>query len=314
MTDLSSLPTKNTRLLAALAGFVLVAGSAHGETLIYEGFDYTAVGDDLIGKGGTTEVGLTGTWDDAETAGGNNMFLKENSLSFSNLATSGNHIGFESNQSNDIYNRGLGTPAFTQDTIYFSFLFEKLQDNFDADKEGFALMNGVLDDGRFDSGNLGQADRHGFAVAAVDGSNLQAVAYDGTTGTRVVSDPADSVPITAVNGDSDTSTSNVDVSMIVGEISFGTGTDGADAFNLYDVTDDGSLDASDLNLVASIEADVDESLLDTLNLTRQVNVNYDEVRIGESLNDVLVPVPEPSTFALLAGCFGLTWVMLRRRR
>jgi hypothetical protein len=24
-------------------------------------------------------------------------------------------------------------------------------------------------------------------------------------------------------------------------------------------------------------------------------------------------VPEPSSFALLAGCFGLTWVMLRRR-
>ena len=27
-----------------------------------------------------------------------------------------------------------------------------------------------------------------------------------------------------------------------------------------------------------------------------------------------VIVPEPGTYALLAGCFGLTWVMLRRRR
>lgn len=28
----------------------------------------------------------------------------------------------------------------------------------------------------------------------------------------------------------------------------------------------------------------------------------------------LAAIPEPGTYALLAGCFGLTWVMLRRRR
>lgn len=35
---------------------------------------------------------------------------------------------------------------------------------------------------------------------------------------------------------------------------------------------------------------------------------------GEILRSfTITPVPEPSSFALLAGCFGLTWIMIRRR-
>ena len=307
---------KNTLPLTALLGFTLAAGSAHGALLVYEGFDYTDVGNVLEGKGGTTETGLNGTWDDSTSSDG--MFLKSGSLSFGNLQTSGNHIGFESNLNNDIYNRSLDSTATdgitsagsANGSIWFSFLFEKLQNNNNADKEGFALMSDILPSARWDSGNDGAVGLHGFAVAAVDGSNLQAVAYDGTAGTRTVS--AGSVPITVVNGSSNTSTSNQEVRFIVGELSFNTGTGGADVFNLYDVTaaGDGSLTLG--SAVASIEADVDESTLDTLNLTRQVNVNYDEVRIGTTLESVM-PVPEPSAFALLAGFLGLASVMLRRR-
>lgn len=40
----------------------------------------------------------------------------------------------------------------------------------------------------------------------------------------------------------------------------------------------------------------------------------DNIQVGTSFESVTAdPVPEPSSFALLAGCFGLTWVMLRRR-
>ena len=53
-------------------------------------------------------------------------------------------------------------------------------------------------------------------------------------------------------------------------------------------------------------------MLDTISLTRQVNVNYDELRIGTSLDDVLgVVIPEPSSMSLL-GLAGLG--LLRRRR
>jgi hypothetical protein len=40
------------------------------------------------------------------------------------------------------------------------------------------------------------------------------------------------------------------------------------------------------------------------------NAGTDRIRLSSLTVDA---VPEPSSFALLAGCFGLTWVMLRRR-
>jgi hypothetical protein len=300
-------------ILASLA----LALPAPAALLVYEGFDYTSVGDSLVGKGGA-ETGLTGTWDDSRL--NTEMFLKSGSLSFSSLPTSGNHIGYESNSNQDVFHRGLDTAAVSTITttgtgngsIFFSFLFEKLQNNFGADHEGFALMSGVLPDARFDSNNFGAVGRHGFAVAAVDGSpNLQAVAYDGTAGARIVSSYAtNSVPISVVNGGSNTSTSNVAVNLIVGEISFNTGTGGADVFSLYNAIDDGNLDISDLSLIATIEANVDESSLDTLNLTRQVNVNYDEVRIGTTMESVLVPEP---SIAIL-GSLGILGLLRRRRQ
>ena len=312
---------------ALLAGGLAFASTAQASVLVYEGFQYSNVGDplDAITTVDTDAIGLTGSWTDA--ASNTEMFLKSGSLNFSDLSTNGNHIGYLSNSNNDIFNRQLtsgvgGAQEAIDDlgvangTLYFSFLFEKLQNNFGADHEGFALMNGVLPQSRWDSGNAGAVGRHGFAVAAVNNSNLNAVAYDGTTGTRVVS--SNTLPITVVNGGSNTSTSNVEVNLVLGEISFNTGTGGADVFSLYSVADDGALDASDLTLIDTIEANVDESTLSTLNLTRQVNVNYDEVRIATTLDEALgldggtTPIPSPS--AAVMGIVGLALVGSRRRR
>jgi len=295
-------------------------GSAHAALLVYEGFQYGADGDSLVGQpdaspGDVDATGLDGTWTDSFS--NTEMFLKAGSLNFSDLATSGNHVGYESNSNQDVFNRGFSSSVTSTiastggagGSLYFSFLFEKLQNNFGADHEGMAIMNGVLPAARWDgSNNPGAVGRHGFAVAAVGGSNLQAVAYDGTTGTRTVG--VNALPISVVNGSSNTSTSNASVNLIVGEISFNTGTGGADVFRLYNVTDNGSLDASDLVLIDTIEGDVDESSLSTLNLTRQVNVNYDEVRVGTDL-DLVLGIPEPSSLSLLA-LAGLG--LLRRRR
>lgn len=322
---------KITFPFAVFAGLALITGSTHGALLVYEGFDYTPVagsGDPgaqgtsseiiLTGKGGSTESGLDGTWANARN-NGDNMYLKSGSLQFGDLQTSGNHIGYRSNSNDDIYNRQFTSSVTTtiantgaaNGSLYFSFLFEKLQNNFGADHEGLAFMNGVLPAARWDNNNPGAIGRHGIAVAAVDGSNLQAVIYDGTAGTRTVS--GSSIPITVVNGGSNTHISNSAVNFIVGEILFGQGAGGSHQFNLY-YAPNTSIDLTDLGaytLAASIDGDFDESTLNTLNLTRQVNVNYDEVRIGTTFDSVAAVIPEPST-ALLGGLGAL--LLLRRRR
>ncbi len=303
----------------AIAGLALAAGTAHGALLVYEGFDYTNVNDPLGGKGGTSEVGLTGTWADA-SSNANDMYLKSGSLQFGDIATSGNHIGYLSNADSDRYNRQftsavtttIGNTGAANGSLYFSFLFEKLQNNFGADREGLAIMNGILPAARFDgSNNPGASGRHGIAVAAVGGSGLQAVIYDGTAGTRTVS--GGSIPISVVNGGSNTSTSNVAVNFIVGEILFGQGAGGTHQFNLYyaPTTSIDFEDLSEYTLAASIDGDFDESLLNTLNLTRQVNVNYDEVRIGTTFDSVISMIPEPST--ALLGSLGMLFLLRRRR-
>ena len=300
-------------LIAGVVGFAGTAAQA--DLLVYEGFQYSNVGDpvDAVTTVNTDATGLTGSWSDAGDDDGNEMFLKDGSLLYSNLPVSGNSIGYLSNSDSDIMVRTLDGTAQAgisgASTIYISFLFEKLQNNFGADHEGFALMNGDLPAARWDNNNGGAVGRHGFAIASVNGSNLNAVAYDGTSGTRVVS--SSTLPITVVNGGSNTDTLNQEVAMIVGEISFNTGTGGADVFKLYSVADDGTLDASDLTLIDTIEANVDESTLSTLNLTRQVNVNYDEIRITTSLPEAL-GVPEPASVALI-GLGGLVIAGRRRR-
>ena len=302
-----------------------ITSASTAELLVYEGFQYSSTGNSLAGQPDNSPedssedidaTGLSGTW--ADSLPNQEMFLKEGNLIFSDLATNGNHIGFLSNQSNDIFHRPLASPVTdaistagsNNRSLYFSFLFEKLQNNFGAAHEGLAIMNGILPSSRWDSGNPGAVGTHGFAVAAVAGDNLQAVAYDGTTGTQVVGE--EFLPISVVNGSTNTETSNVAVNFIVGEILFNTGVNGADIFSLYNVTDDGELSEDDLTLIDTIEADVDESLLTILNVTRQVNVNYDEIRIGESLADVFPAGPGPVEISITSinlvspGLFELT--------
>jgi len=297
-----------TLAAVALANVLLSDRSSEAQLIVYEGFQYEAVGDSLHGQpndpGGTDTdaVGLSGTWADA-TGATNNMFLKSGSLSFGDLPTTGNHVGFENNSNNDRFHRALNSGATTSISssgkIYFSVLFEKLQNNFNAGEGGFALGNQVVGSPRIFQ-NDGTDGLEGFGFGpTTDGNDLKPYAWDGSS--ILVGDNEISVP--PANGSSNTSGSNFgDVRLLVGEISFDTGTGGADEYTLYDYQlNAGSIDGGTLDQIAStLEVDVDQSMLDTVNLTRQVNLNYDELRIGTTLDSVLgvQVVPEPTSIAL----------------
>lgn len=306
---------KLTKLLTSLSAFTLLASSASANLLVYEGFDYTpaftdptaggnAVGDSapeiLHGKGGTTEVGLSGTWTN-DLLNGQNMYLAEGSLSFGDLQTSGNRVRFNSNLNNDINHRGI-TPSLSGTStgeLWFSFLGNKLtQTGHGAEREGIAITNQAVDSAQINS--VSPAGLHGFGVGWNGG--WRAYGWNGTAATE-------STGSFAVPRD------GTETNLLVGSIAYGAGTGGADVFNLYHYDRafaGGTVTADMANLVSidSIEVDADESLLDTLNVTRQVNTAFDEIRVGESLGDVVTAVPEASTFALI----GLSGVLLLRRR
>jgi MYXO-CTERM domain-containing protein len=104
-------------------------------------------------------------------------------------------------------------------------------------------------------------------------------------------------------------TDGSETNLLVGKVEFDAGGGGEDIYTLYQYQlNAGSIAGGTLNEITSILVDVNQSTLDTLSLTRQVNTAYDEIRIGTTLNDV-IPVPEPGSLALL-GLGGL--LMLRR--
>lgn len=180
--------------------------------------------------------------------------------------------------------------------LWFSFTAQKLQNNFNAAEGGIVIGNKALGNARVFE-NDGTDGLTGFGIApTTSGDDWMAYGWNGSS--QVAGGSALGVGV----GSGDTR-------LLVEQVQYGAGTGGADIFTFYDQPDT-SLASSSLVEVTSLEVDADESLPDTLNVTRQVNTAYDEIRIGASYDDVS-PVPEASTFALI-GLSGL--FLLRRRR
>ncbi|HKK18201.1 MAG TPA: hypothetical protein VJ952_05920 [Opitutales bacterium] len=129
---------------------------------------------------------------------------------------------------------------------------------------------------------------------------IEVFGYQIDDGVATQSDPSD--PIVAT-------TDAVSTFMIAGQIDWAAnGSD--DTLTLWNVTDPtAGLPGTSF---ATMTADLDQSLFNTLAVESQQVATIDEIRFGTTLESVGV-VPEPSSFALITGCLGLTWVMLRRR-
>ena len=268
--------------------------------IVYEGFNYepsgTSRGESSLLNQQPTDpggidvdaIGLVGTYGGGGDAD-NDFFMKSGSLSFGDLLTSGNHVRSDTNSGDQRANRALSAEATesiaSADEIWFSFLAERILNNFSNGREGIAIANGVLSDPRFDLANA--SGLHGFGIAATDGGDgWRAWGWDGSDGVES-------------SGSFSVSVNQGEVNLLIGHIQFDSGTDGKDVFTFYHYDRDfveGSITADMENLVEvdTIEVDVDQSELDRLNVTRQVNTAFDEIRIGTTLDSVLGLVEPPA--------------------
>ena len=297
------------------SALILTLGTAHATLLVYEPFNYGTAGADRAGSdllddqpdGGSGDVnatGLSGTWQEQDTVTStSDLFVSSGSLGFGDLSTAGNHVRGDTNQNNDRFHRAITANLASGSELWFSVLANKLQNNFSAAEGGLVIGNQGVGNPRILL-NDGTDGLQGFGIAPTTAGNTW-TAYGWNGSTQLVGDAALTVP-----------TNGSEVHLLVGHVSFDTGSGGTDEFTLYDYQlNAGSVTGGTLNPIAStLEVNVTQASLDTLSLTRQVNTAWDEIRIGTSLSDVLGSsvIPEPSTAALVGA--GLLALGLRRRR
>ena len=290
----------NRKPIPRLAGILCFTAilPLHAELLVYEGFEYSSPGDPLHGQpdgsGTPADVdafGLGGTWQDQTSHTSSDFRIVEGSLVFGDLPTKGNHVAPVDRLNNDIHVRPITADLAAGGELWFSILAEKVANNFSNGQGGLVIGNQAVNNSQINK-DTGSSGLVGFGFGPTTaGTNWTPFAWDGTTQTA----GDDTLPVGVGTGD---------VRLLVGHISFNTGTAGADEYTLYhfELDSEGSIENGTLVPIGStIEIDVDETLLNTLSLTRHVETSYDEIRIGTTLASVIEAggetVPE-ETFAL----------------
>lgn len=299
-----------THALTAVAFLALacLGHSADAAVLVYEGFNYETAGtdasnsDDLAGQPGgagtdVDAIGLSGSWVEQGQDEVNNIFVVEGSLTLAKIRTSGNSVRATNNANYDRTTRGVSADLDSGGELWFSVLANKLANNFSANEGGLVIGSGNLPTAQGRIRETNPAGFHGFAVGGDEsGGGWAAYAWDGVSQTDTDGSQELSV---ATNGS--------DLRLLVGQIEFDIAGE-TDRFTMYWYNT--ATDA--LVQFATLTADVDETLLNTLVIARQVNTAYDEIRIGTSQDDVILFVPTPA--ALPAGLALLGLAAMRRRR
>lgn len=293
----------------ALAGALALATiPAESALYVYEGFQYNAVNDSIIGNPddpGVTDIqatGLSGTWANGAESGAEVKILSGNlgsggTPSFSGLATNGNHIGATTSANQGSYDRAISASIGSGSDLWFSFLV-RTGTTGGAQTGGFAITTDSLNTGQIYNNNGISATFEGFGVGSDSGGSgdFQPHAWDGGT--------------QSTTGTTFNPTVGQDY-LIVGHIKFDdAGNGGQDVYNLYEYT--GAVGTGTLVQIGStVLVDVDQSQLDVVSFTRRHQMRYDELRMADNLNEALgLPIPEPSSLALIA----MGGILIARRR
>jgi len=273
-----------------------IVATACSQALIYESFSQTA--GDLNGQAGGT--GLN-SWSDDGT-----VTVGSSTLSHGDLQNAGGEVTVASSGGTDAWvtlaDTGGGSNVLLDNglladgaTIWFSYVYQAAANGGSNEKAGFAFGTDRLNpdfSGTMDMANSG----NGVGIVSSN-TSLTAATWNGT-------DPTTGGSINFNTGET---------IFAVGRIDWGATVSDDETITLYSpsLTDLGTLGSSVTHTLTA----VDQTLFDTISFAQRNSGGdqiYDEIRFGASYDDV-APVPEPSAFGLLAGCFAMTWVMLRRR-
>lgn len=282
----------STTVRGTLAGLILLVASgspAIGQVIAYEGFNYTAGMNLNLLNGGS---GWGNPWSEPSFGTGNpndNVpeTIQAGSLTFGSLVTSGNRVVTGGKFSYDIRNLGSALGA-TGTTRYASFLIRR--DTLGPDPTN----NGP------DFGGLVFGDEHNpnsLFVGKPGGGTVGNFALENGAGAGQVASTRPEVLGTTA--------------LLVVRFDFLAGND---TFRLYVNPTPGGTEPSvadatktDLDLTSFVGVSISTGAANSWSI--------DEIRIGNTFADVVVPVPEPGSIALvLTGGLAAVWHARRTRR
>lgn len=269
-------------LICLISVLASSASSCLGQLYVYESFDYSA-NTNLAGQGGG--IGFSSSWT-TNNGSGPELEIRAASINFNNLVTAGGSIGRANRTNITTSARTLDSgvvSSLTNDgtTVWGSFLYRDGNgDGFNADSSlslastSAAVANSHLLSGSGEGIGLAIGEREVFT---------EAIVYDGASAPTF----------------SDSTLTDADVldntSLFVFSIEWNAGAD--DVLTFYRVTDPSSdtlpapFSTATFNFTAAEQAS-----LDTLNIVETQTGEFDEIRLGATLADVLptMDVPPPA--------------------
>ena len=323
------------RLLRATALLALLgSASAYGAAYVgsaYEGFDYSsgAMTNTLNGGTGWNASGdnsaNTTSWGvgTSLTITGSGAAVQSSGL---DLATSGYpaETGASTLVSGASASSSIGRQfgqSVDTGTFYFSFLTQKANTELRTVNLSFFGTNERLAIGQIASNlNTRDADGNWLSNAGANSGNFAALISNSQNNAAAANTAGPAANGVYVNTTAPVAYSSTAVSLLVGKIEFNFSGGVEDRFSLYinpgDLTDEGAqtpyliIDHNDFGALTGFRIFAGA----TGGGFTASGAQFDEIRLGTTYTTVTGAIPEPSSFAALAGLAGLTFAGLRRRR